>query len=105
VTLIDESALDERIREIARQESRRPAFVNQRTVEQVVDLPRRHYLRLARAGGFPTVHERRLVIARTADVLRVFESRMCTTSANDALVADDAESVALARIGARRVAS
>jgi hypothetical protein len=100
--VIDLDALDARIRAIARAESVRPAFVNQRNVETVVGLPRRDYLRLGRAGAFPTTKERRLVIARTVDVLAAFELRLQGREqpvANDA----DAEAIALAKVGARRV--
>ena len=79
-------------------------YVNQRTVEAIVGLPRRDYLREAAAGSFPTTKVRRLVTARTEDVIAFFEGRMRTARA---LPANDAtpETKALARVGARRVAS
>jgi hypothetical protein len=106
--IIDEAALDQRIREIARLEAQRPALVNQRSVETVVGLPRRVYLELARGGEFPSAKVQRLVVARTVDVLAYFEGRL---SAAEAAHGDrprggeepTAEARAFARVGARRV--
>jgi hypothetical protein len=78
----------------------RPELVHQRNVEAVVGLPARDYLRLARAGAFACVKDRRLVIARTDDVLAVFERRMAVPGPNDTA---DAEARALSRVGGRRV--
>lgn len=89
------------VRRIAREESQRPVFVHQRNVETVIGLPRRDYLAAAKRKAFATAKERRLVIARTSDVVRWFELRLAhrdVKPANDA----DAESIALARVGARR---
>jgi hypothetical protein len=90
------------VRRIAREEASRPALVHQRSVETVCGVPRRDYLSAAHRGHFPSTKERRLIIARTADVLAYFELRLRTTGApvaNDA----DPEAVAFARVGARRV--
>ena len=103
MSLIDEAALERRMREIARAESARPEFVHQRIVERVVGIPGRQYLRDARDRRFATAKERRLVIARTADVLEYYGTRIATarpTPSNDANV----ETIAFARVGARRVA-
>jgi hypothetical protein len=90
------------VREEVREQAARPAFVTQRSVEQVIGLPRREYLRLAREGAWLSTHERRLVFSRTADVAAYFELKFSTSkapAANDA----DAETIAFARVGARRV--
>lgn len=94
--------LEELVRRIAREEARPPAFVHQRTSEAVCGLPRREFLRLARAGAFASTRERRLVIARTADVMAYVESRISMREVkpgND----HDAEAVAFSLVGARRV--
>ena len=96
-------SIEDEVKRIARAEAQRPALVSQRTVEAVVGLPRRDYLRLAHLGAFPFVRERRLVVAKTVDVLAWFEQRIAhrdNKPANDA----DGESITLARVGARRVA-
>jgi hypothetical protein len=100
--LIDETALASLVREIVRAETARPEFLSQRSVEAVVGLPRRDYLRLAREGAYTTTRERRLVIARTADVVAFVEQRIALREAepeND----HDAEAIAFSRVGARRV--
>lgn len=102
MSVIDEKALDERIRRIAREEAMRPAFVHQRNVEAVIGLPRRDFLRLARAAAFPATKERRVVLARTADVLAYVEERIPRRPPARVLPTDD-EATALARVGARRV--
>jgi hypothetical protein len=97
-----EELIDERVRAIVRTELAPPVFCNQRNVETVAGLPRREFLRLARARAFPTTRERRLVIARTVDVLAYVERQIALREAlpqNDA----DPEALALARVGARRV--
>ena len=93
--------LDERIREVVRAELARPAYVTQRSVEAVLGLPRRDYLRLARADVWPSTREGRLIVSRTADVLAYVESRIAIRGAH---AGDDSlEDVMLARVGARRV--
>jgi hypothetical protein len=92
------------VRRIAREERARPELVHQRTVESVVGLPPRDFLSAAHAGRFPFTKERRLILARTVDVLAYFEERLqrrppAVAVANDA----SAEDRALARVGARRV--
>ena len=81
-------------------ELRRPELVSQRTVAAVVGLPAADFLRLSRAGAWPSTKERRLVVARTADVLAIFTLRLAQRAAvNDAADPLDA---ALARVGGRR---
>jgi hypothetical protein len=95
--------LEARMREIALEVKTPPAFVHQRNVEAVVGVPRRQFLQDAKARQFPTTKQRRLVFARTADVVAFYELRLrvqASPVANDA----DAEAIALARVGARRVA-
>jgi hypothetical protein len=82
--LIDEDELARLVRETVHREIARPLLISQRNVEQVIGLPRRDYLRLARAGEFPSCRERRLVLARTADVLAVFEKRIAVQSTRPA---------------------
>ena len=98
------AALEQRMRELAREEAARPALVHQRSVEQWVGLPAREYLRLARAGAFPSTKERRLVVARTEDVLRVFAARLAVAAGQPANAQGD-EAATFARVGARRVAT
>lgn len=76
--LLNEDALEARIREIARAEAARPALCSQRTAPNVVGIDGREFLRLARAGAFPSTKERRTIVARTSDVLAYFESRLAT---------------------------
>jgi hypothetical protein len=88
---------------IVRAELARPELVHQRNVETVIGLPRHDYLRLARAKAWPSTHEKRLVVSRTKDVVAYYESRISLREqkpVNDA----DPEAVALARVGARRIA-
>jgi hypothetical protein len=100
--LIDEAALEARIRQIAREEAARPEFLHQRNVEQIAGIPGRQYLRDAHAKRFPSSKERRLLVARTSDVVAYYALRIATAAApaaNDA----SAETIALARVGCRRV--
>lgn len=94
---------EEDVRRVVREELRLPAFVHQRNVERTLGLPGRDYLVAARASAFPSVKERRLVIARTDDVLRWIDRRLAPRGAKPAIDAD-AETVSLARVGARRLA-
>lgn len=95
-----DDALDERIRQVLREELQRPrpALVTQRTVTEIVGIPRWRYMRAAREKRFPAYVERRLVIARTKDVIAYYEGRI---EASTATKADEAST--LARVGARRV--
>ena len=105
MSIIDDAALDQRIREVARQEAERPAMVNQRTVEAIVGLPRGLYLELARERAFPATKVQRLVVARTVDVLTYFEGRLRARGPGVARASRqerDAEA-RLARAGFRRV--
>jgi DNA polymerase III alpha subunit len=85
-------------------ELQRPLVVTQRTVEGVVGLPRRDFLRLARAGAFASTRERRLVLARTADVIAYVERHLAQHVHHDAPANDATEASVLARVGARRIA-
>jgi hypothetical protein len=69
------SLIDERIEARAR-ELARPLLCHQRNCEAIAGVPSREFLRLARDGAFPTAKEKRLVVAKTADVLAYFEMRM-----------------------------
>jgi hypothetical protein len=91
------------VRRIMREERARPEYVTQRNVEAVIGLPRRAYLRAIHAGHFAHTRQGRLAVARTVDVISFFELRL---RAAVAPVANDAgpEAIALARVGARRVA-
>lgn len=96
--ILDESD----VRRVVREELARPPLVHQRTVESVIGVPRRDYLSAASRKAFPVTKERRLVIAKTVDVLAYFELRLRTSTAapaND----EDPEGLAFARAGARRV--
>jgi hypothetical protein len=96
--LVNEAALADLVRQIAREESARPPYVSQRTVLAVVGgIGPRDYLRLAREGAFPSRKERRLVIASTEDVIAALAPKRDRTGAG--------ESRLLARVGARRVRS
>ena len=99
VAILDEAD----VRRIVREEQTRPEYVTQRSVEAVVGLARREFTRLARAGEIPTHKERRLIIARTADVIAWIEMRLRVASAPAANLNADPETIALARVGARRV--
>jgi hypothetical protein len=86
-------------------ELRRPLLVHQRNVHVVVGLPPRDFLRLARAGAFPCVRERRLVLAHTEDVVAFLAQRMSISHEETlAPVRETSEAVLLRRVGARRVA-
>jgi hypothetical protein len=102
VDLLDRR-MDARI-EAAIVAAQRPIFVHQRSVERVLGLPGEEYLEAARAGEFETWRRKRLTFARTSDVASYLESFPSAKSAV-ASPANDAEAVALARVGARRVSS
>jgi hypothetical protein len=102
-SIVDVDALQELVRALVRDEVARPLLVNQRTVASIVGLDAREYLRLARAGAFPSTRERRLIVARTSDVVCVFESRMRTLAANDS--GAEASTFARSRSGLRRVSA
>lgn len=74
--LVNEDALRELVAAEVHAVTARPALVHQRNVEHVVGLPGREFLRLARDGAFASTKEKRLVLAKTEDVLAFFESRM-----------------------------
>lgn len=81
----------------------RPELVSQRTVLAVVGLPAVDYLEDARAGAFPSWKVRRLVMARTVDVVAYVQAHPAkprSVASNDA---GDAEASTFARFGARRV--
>ncbi len=105
--LVNHAALEAEVARLVRAEldTLRPALVSQRTVEAVVGLPRRDYLRCALAGAFPSFaspENKRLVLAKSADVIAHLLAHPRRQPANDVTRADlDA---ALRRVGARRVA-
>ncbi len=101
--MIDLAALQNEIRRIAREERARPDFVHQKSVEAVVGLPRRDFLRLSRAKAWASTKNRRLVIARTADVIAYLETHVALRECMPANVVD-IETATLARVGARRIA-
>ena len=101
--LIDEGALASLVKEIVRAELARPVFCSQRSVEAVVGVPRRQFLRDARAQKFASTKEGRLIVSRTADVIRFYENQIALREAkpqND----HDPEALAFSRVGARRIA-
>jgi hypothetical protein len=98
MALFDESALERRMRAIAREEAPRPEFVHQRNVERWTGMPGHDLLECARARAFDSHKIKRLVYVKTLDVLSFIEAHRPATHA-----ADD-ESVELSRVGARRVA-
>jgi hypothetical protein len=104
VSLFDEEALRRLIRAIAREEAARPEHVTQRTVLAVVGLPAIDFLEDARAGAFPSWKVRRLVFAKTVDVVAYLKSH--PTKPRDVAAGNgkDAEAAIFAKYGARRVA-
>jgi hypothetical protein len=92
------AAVDERVAELSR-----PVLATQRTIERIVGMPQREFLRLARAGAFESWKVRRCVYARVADVIAFVERHPVRPRALATNVADDALDAALARVGARRV--
>jgi hypothetical protein len=101
--LIDPAAFDAAVRHIVRAELERPALVHQRDVERIVGIPGRQFLRDAHEGRFPSTKERRLILARTADVVAYYAERIAAAQA-PSLNEFDAETIEFARVGARRVA-
>jgi hypothetical protein len=100
------SSLDDHLRlaaeravEAAAERLARPTFVSQRTVLAVVGLPARDFLRGARAGAFASSKARRLILARTDDVVAYVDAHHVEPHVAPANDFD----AALARIGARRV--
>lgn len=61
--LLNEAALRELVAEIVASVVARPEFVTARNVEEHIGVPRRDFLRHARAGAFPSWKDRRLVVA------------------------------------------
>jgi hypothetical protein len=98
--LIDEGALASLVRDIVRRETARPEFTHQRNVEAITGLPPRDYLRLCRAGAWPSTKERRLVISRTADVIAYVEQRIALRDEQPANVENGSR---MAAAGWRRV--
>ena len=93
---------EEDVRRIAREEAKRPVYVTQRNVEQVIGVPRRTFLRDAKAKRFHAVKEQRLVRARTEEALSYYELALTVRAVP--VANDDAEAAAFGRVGARRVA-
>lgn len=82
----------------------RPLYVTQRTSLAIVGLPPRDFLRLALEGRFPSTKEKRLVLARTEDVVRYVDAhRREVRPANDYGEEQDDLDASLAKVGARRV--
>jgi hypothetical protein len=81
----------------------RPELVSQRTVLAVVGLPAIDFLEDARAGRFASRKVRRLVFARTVDVLAWIERHPVAPSTAAAKVAGDEEARVFSKYGARRV--
>jgi len=103
MTTVLEREIEAIARRVAREEAARPLYVHQRTVEAVVGLPRRDYIAAAHAGRFPFVKERRMLVARTSDVVGYFETRLASAAPPDGESGGTPEGRALARVGARRV--
>ncbi len=94
---------EEDVRRIVRDEAAPPTFVHQRIVERITGIPGKQYMRDARNKAFASTKERRLVLARTLDVIAYYEQRIALREhrpSND----HDAEAIAFERVGARRVA-
>lgn len=83
-------------------EVKRPEFVQQRTVQDVTGMPAVDYLEHGRDGEFPTFKVRRLVFAKTSDVVAFIESHRTRSATSDG---GNTEAKLLARVGARRVGS
>jgi hypothetical protein len=81
-------------------ELRRPVFVNQRTIENVVGMAAVDFLEHARLGAFPSWKERRVVYARTADVVAFIEAHPVVPKTET----ETGEAAVLAMVGARRLA-
>jgi hypothetical protein len=80
---------------------KRPEFVHQRIVQEVTGMPGTDYLDYARAGDFPTWKVRRLVYAKSADVIAFIEAHPARPNRSNDM--STAEADGLARVGARRV--
>jgi hypothetical protein len=66
--------LDRYIRRVATQVTAHPTHVSQRTCTAVCGVPKEDFLEAARRGDFPSCKVRRLVLAKTADVVAWIES-------------------------------
>jgi hypothetical protein len=99
--VIDLLALEALVRRVAREEATRPEFVSQRTVLAVVGaIEPRDYLRMAREGRFPSRKERRLVVAKTQDVVDALSAAPAAATTRRT-----APEFAHSRSGLRRVGS
>jgi hypothetical protein len=76
-----------------------PEFVTQHTVEAVLGVRARLYMRLAREHAFRSAKVARDIVARTSDVASYLELRLAGRAAPDVA----SETTALARAGLRRV--
>jgi hypothetical protein len=94
------AALAARVRASLGEVISRPELVSQRTVAAVVGMPQRDYLRHVRALSWPSYSDRRLRYSKTEHVIAWLEAH----PAHAEVDVDDAEAVAFARCGARRVA-
>ena len=100
--LLDEAALDRRIREIALAIAREETHASEDWIDQGHSpLGRRVHCLLVRRGELPGVRIHRRVLVRRRDLDRYIESH----GTKPAAVANDSdpETIALARVGARRV--
>lgn len=100
--MIDLAALDARIAAIVEKCTQRPEYVSQRTVLAVVGIEPRDYLHHARNGAFPSAKVRRVVLARTTDVIAWLDGRVRRARVKPAKALSPRDA-ALARVGARRV--
>jgi hypothetical protein len=97
-------ALAADVRAIARDEAGLPSHVSQRTVERWTSLPSRDYLAAAREAAFPSSKIKRLVVAKTVDVVAWIESKHRPLASSSIESDEDAAlDEALASVGARRV--
>jgi hypothetical protein len=99
-----DALLDERIAAMVQQHAgalARPEYVTQRSVERVLAMPPRDYLRHVRAGDWPSWVDRRLRYSKTSDVVAWIEAHPGARESADV----DSEARALASVGLRRVAS
>ena len=88
------------VAEIARDVAGLPALLSQRTCERWASVPAADFLDAARDGAFPSSKVKRIVYAKTADVVAWIEGHRRTAPANDA---GDEMAECLAAAGARRV--
>ena len=69
----------------------------------MIGIPRLDFLREAKKRRFASTKERRLIIARTDDVITWLEQRLSQVTPTPPVSPSDPETISLARVGARRV--